>query len=176
MKKIIFALGLIGLCSAPATLACNEDCLRDKAEQASGTEFPGYLSWKYCDSIRNEFMTSSMKSLQTYADSRLDMNYRKSMRNIKDYLGQRKDWLSECDGYMQATNRGRVFNDDKTTNTIFTAMDEVNTELDSLLSGVTYAGQESDTAVASQKFQQLFTQVENHKNRLLLKGQMITSR
>ncbi len=121
-------------------------------------------------------MTSSMKSLQTYADSRLDMNYRKSMRNIKDYLGQRKDWLSECDGYMQATNRGRVFNDDKTTNTIFTAMDEVNTELDSLLSGVTYAGQESDTAVASQKFQQLFTQVENHKNRLLLKGQMITSR
>lgn len=176
MKKILFVLGLVGVFSAQAGFACDEQCLRQKAEQAKGIEYPGYLSWKYCEGIRNEFMTSSMKSLQNYADSRLNINYRKSMRNIQHYLEQRKDWLNECDSYMQATHRGRIFNDKNTTQGIFAAIDEVEQELASLLSGVTYAGQDSDTAVAAQKFDQLFTRVENHKNRLLLKGQMITSR
>lgn len=177
MKKIIFALGLLGLCSTPVTLACDEACLKDKVVQQTGKEFPGYLSWKYCDGIRNEFMTSTMKSLQSYTEQHLSAERRKGMRNTQNFLAQRMDWLQECDDYLAATGKGRIFKDDKTTKGIMDAMESVNAELASLLSGVTYAGQGTDdTQVAQDKFNTLFTLVDNHKNMLLLKGHMITSR
>ena len=99
-------------------------------------------------------------------------------------MEQRKDWLSECDSYIAATGKGRVFKDDKTTQGIFDAIDGVTSELDSLMKGVTYANQGTltapdgadDTHVAQTKFNTLFTLVVNHKNMLLLKGHMITSR
>ncbi|UTA46396.1 hypothetical protein L1F30_09440 [Simiduia sp. 21SJ11W-1] len=122
-------------------------------------------------------MTSTMKSLQSYTEEHLDVTRRRGMRNTKSYLEQRKDWLNECDSYMAATGKGRIFRDDKTTKNIMAAIDSVNAELDSLLKGVTYANEGGDdTQVAQTKFDELFTLVDNHKNLLLMKGYMITSR
>ncbi|MBB3168143.1 hypothetical protein [Simiduia aestuariiviva] len=177
MKKIILALGLVGLFAAPVTLACDEACQREKATKKTGEDFPKYLTWKYCEGIAGEFMTSTMKSLQSYTEKHLDVTRRRGMRNTQSYLEQRKDWLTECDNYMAATGKGRVFRDDKTTNNIMAAIDSVNAELGSLLSGVTYANEGGDdTQVAQTKFDELFTLVDNHKNILLMKGHMITSR
>lgn len=177
MKKIILALGLVGLFAAPVTLACDEACQREKAEKNTGQDYPSYLTWKYCEGIAGEFMTSTMKSLHSYTEQHLDVKRRRGMRNTKTFLEQRKDWLSECDSYMAATGKGRIFRDDKTTKSIFAAIDSVNAELDSLLNGVTYANEEGDdTQVAATKFDELFTLVDNHKNLLLMKGYMITSR
>jgi hypothetical protein len=177
MKKIIIALGIAGLFAAPITLACDEACQREKAAKQTGQEFPSYLTWKYCDGIAGEFMTSTMKSLQSYTEQHLDVNRRRGMRNIQNYLEQRKEWLTECDNYVAATGKGRIFRDTKTTEKIIAAIDNVNGELASLLKGVTYANQDGDdTQVAQTKFNELFTLVDNHKNVLLLKGHMITSR
>lgn len=177
MKKIILALGLMGLFAAPVTLACDEACQRDKAAKKTGQEFPSYLTWKYCDGIAGEFMTSTMKSLQSYTEQHLDTNRRRGMRNTQSYLEQRKDWLLECDNYLAATGKGRIFRDAKTTQNILAAIDSVNNELASLLKGVTYANETGDdTQVAQTKFEELFTLVDNHKNLMLMKGHMITSR
>ncbi|MDN3639665.1 hypothetical protein QWY82_12745 [Simiduia curdlanivorans] len=184
MKKLILTFGLLGLCLAQGAYACDEMCKKEAAEKKLGTEFPKYLTWKYCDGISGEFMTSTMKSLQSYTESHLDTTRKRGMRNTKNFLEQRKDWLTECDNYIAATGKGRVFKDDKTTNGIFDAIDGVTSELDSLMKGVTYAtqgtlaapGSADDTHVAQTKFYTLFTLVDNHKNMLLLKGHMITSR
>ena len=177
MKKIILAVGLLGLFTAPLALACDEACQREKATTKTGKEFPSYLTWKYCEGIAGEFMTSTMKSLQSYTEQHLDTTRRRGMRNTQSYLEQRKDWLTECDDYLAATQKGRIFKDAKTTDNIMNAIDGVTTELGSLLSGVTYANESGDdTQVAQGKFNELFTLVDNHKNLLLMKGHMITSR
>lgn len=174
MKKLLIAIGLFGLFTAPLTFACDEMCLKEKAVAKSGEEFPSYLSWKYCEGIKGDFMTSSMKSLQSYTNTHLDVRRKRGMRNTENYLEQRADWLSECDNYIAATGKGRIFKDDKTTDNILAAIHAVSAELSSLVKGVTYANQEEpDTKVASEKFTELFTLVDNHKNLLLLKGQYV---
>lgn len=184
MKKLLLTIGLLGLFTAPLSFACDEMCQKEAAAKKTGVAFPGYLTWKYCDGIKGEFMTTTMKSLQSYSEQHLDVNRRRGMHNTKSFLEQRKDWLSECDVYISATGKGRIFKDDKTTKDIMDGIQSVADELGSLVSGVTYGSQNTptgnqavdDTQVARDKFNQLFTMVDNHKNLLLLKGQMITSR
>lgn len=151
--------------------------MKQKASASSGKEFPNYLTWKYCDDIKAEFMTVAIKSLETYSSQHLDANKRRGLRNTQDFLNKRYDWLAECDAYMAATGKGRIFKEEKTTEDIFTALQSVASELDSLAKGVTYANQNLvDTQIATEKFGRLFTLVDNHKNRLLLRGEYVVRR
>ncbi len=138
-------------------------------------EFPSYLNEKYCEDIKLDFMTSAIKSLQRYREQQLVSQHRGGMNNIRKYLIQRKEWLLECDSYLDAAENDRLFKDKQTTDGIFSAIDSVSEELQSLISGITYSvdqGQ-SPTAVAGEKFDKLFKLVDDHQTMLLLKGQVV---
>lgn len=160
MKKLL-AIIAIGLTSSVGAFA--ED------------SFPSYLTEKYCNDIKLDFMTSSIKSLQHYKDKQLASRHRGGMRNIQRFLQQRQDWLQECDGYLSATSEHkRLFRNEATTDTIFAAIDSVSTELGSLIAGVTYTEDPSGTStVVEEKFDQLFQLVEEHQTLLLLRGQVV---
>lgn len=138
-------------------------------------EPPSYLNEKYCNDIKLDFITTSIKSLQGYRDKQLVSQHRGGMNNIRKYLDQREEWLKECDQYLSKTKHGRLFQDNATTISIFEAMDAVSTELSSLVNGVTYSVEAggSPTDVAADKFDHLFKLVDDHQTMMLLKGQVV---
>ena len=141
----------------------------------SEKEFPSYLNQDYCEDIASDFMTSTLKSLRRYRDTHLQLQSKRGMINTRNYILQRKDWLLECDNFLSHTASSRIFRNEKTTETIFEAMDGVSEELASLAKGVTYSldvGQDS-TTIAAEKFEQLFKLVDDHKTLLLLRGQFV---
>lgn len=137
--------------------------------------FPSYLSEKYCGDIKMDFMTGSIKSLQRYRDTQLPSQHRGGMNNIRKYLVQRQEWLQECDDFLSQTSKNRLFKDDPTTVKIFAAIDSVSTELQSLITGVTYSVDVggSPIDVAAEKFDTLFKLVDDHQTMLLMKGQVV---
>lgn len=176
MKILAMISTILLTVSASAANGCDEQCLKEKAEASNKVSFAGYLSWKYCDDTRMDFMTSSVSSLENYRSKHFDMRYKGGIKNIKNYLVQRKEWLQECDEYIQLTGKGRIFEDAKTTKKVFTAIDEVTKELSDLIAGITYSsefGQDSST-VMNEKFDSLFKTVEDHKTLMHLKGRYVT--
>jgi predicted transcriptional regulator len=175
MNKLL-AFAVLLVLASPA-LGCDETCQRDRASVTYNVEFPGYLSWKFCEDTRMAFVESDVSSLERYRKDRLDTKYKGSMRNIKDFIEQRKSWLAECDDYMNKTNRGRIFKDDATTQQLFTSMDAVSSELDKVIKGVTYvaSGDQDEQTIIGSKFDQLFKLVDDHKAVMMLKGQFVTN-
>ncbi len=175
MMKTILTIGTaMCLVLASTVYGCDEVCLKEKAETKHKIEFPGYLTWKHCDDTRMTFMSSSINSLDNYKTNHFDTRYKGGMRNIKNFVLQRKEWLMECDNYMQLTKRGRIFDD--ATKDIFTAMDSVAKELDDLIAGVTYSsevGQDSK-AVMTERFDKLIKLVDDHKQLMHYKGRYVT--
>ncbi len=153
---------------------CDEQCMRDQAESL-GKTFPSYLTWAYCDDLRMEFMTSTMRSLEKYKDQNLTPKFKGPLKNTKTFIEQRKEWLGECDSYLSATKNKRIFEDDKSTEEIFDAMDAVTTELDELIAGVHYdaSSGEDPSAVTKDKFNSLFKTVDDHKTLMHLKGKYV---
>lgn len=172
LASIIAAVATILVSSA---YGCDEECRKEQAQQANNITFSGYLSWQYCDDIRMDFMTTSMRSLENYQTKHFNPKYKGGMRNTKNFLEQRKAWLQECDTYLRLTEKGRIFDDEKTTKQIFAKMDAVTKELDDLLSGITYTssfGQDA-SAVVGDKFQDLFKTVDDHKTLMHMKGRYV---
>ena len=137
--------------------------------------FPSYLNQKYCQDTAAEFMMSSIDSLQSYRDKQLATGHRGGMNNIRQYIDQRRSWLQECDDFLASTSTLRIFRNDDTTDMIFDAMESVNDELRALIAGVSYSTETggSSTDVAAEKFDRLFRLVDEHKSRLLLRGQLV---
>lgn len=157
---------------ASGAYACDEQCMREEAQTKHNVKFPGYLTFKYCEGIAMDFMTSTMKSLQNYRDNHLESKYKGPLKNTKAYLAQREDWLKECDDYLVKTKNIRIFNDEKTTKQIFATIDSVEEELNALINGVTYSA-DNQYVVISDRFDTLFKQVEDHKHLMHLKGRYV---
>jgi len=173
MKKLI-SLTLISIVLVCQTaFGCDEKCLREKAQATHNITFPSYLTWKYCEGIAVDFMTSSMRSLDSYRSKHFGTKYKGPLKNTRSYLVQRKDWLKECDNYIQMTKNMRIFNDDKTTKQIFASIDRVNSEFLALIKGATYASDEEAKLVMDQKIDTLFKLVEDHKTILHLRGRYV---
>lgn len=175
MNKLLGVFTLLVL-AFPA-LGCDEACQRDRASVNHNVEFPGYLSWKFCEDTKLTFMENDVPSLERYRQERLDIEYKVRMRNIKRFVEQRKEWLSECDNYFELTNHGRIFKDEETTDQIFAAMNEVATQLDNAIKGITYVASEDQdkSAIIGAKFDSLFKLVNDHKTLMMLKGQFVTN-
>lgn len=175
MNKLLAAFALLVL-SLPA-LACDETCQRDRASVTHNVEFPGYLSWKFCEDTKLTFMQNDIPSLENYRQKRLDTQYKVRMKNIRNFVVQRKEWLAECDNYFELTDHGRIFKDEENTDQIFMAMDEVSDQLGNAINGVTYVanGDQDDNAIIGAKFDKLFKLVNDHKTLMMLKGQFVTN-
>lgn len=172
INKLLAIVVLLGM-SLPALACEDESCLRDRASVTNNIEFPGYLTWQFCEDTKNTFMTADVRSLENYRTKRLNIEHRNRMKNIKGFVEQRKEWLAECDQYMKLTSHGRIFRDEETTQKIFAAMDSVSTELGAVLNGVTYVNEEgqTDNTVVAAKFDTFFRLVDDHKTVMMLKGQ-----
>lgn len=175
MKKLASILMILASVAMSGAYGCDEQCLREQAETLHNKEFPSYLTWAYCDDIRMEFMTSSMRSLENYKDKNLDPKFKGPLRNTKSYIDQRKEWLQECDQYLTMTKKKRIFEDDKSTEEIFGAIDSVTKELSGLIAGVRYDSSAGDdaSAVTRDKFDRLFKTVDDHKTLMHLKGKYV---
>jgi len=175
MKKFMSALVICLAAISQASFACDEQCARDKVAAEKNVKFPSYLTWKYCEGIAMDFMTSAMRSLDNYRNNHFETKYKGPLKNTKSFLVQRKSWLEECDKYMSMTKGTRIFNDDKTTKQIFASIDGVNTELRALIKGVSYSASAgvSEKTVINERFNSLFKHVDNHKTIMHLKGKYV---
>src|SRR5690606_12709505 len=88
---------------------------------------------KYCKTTSVDFLIGARKSLQKYFDERLNSAHRGGIRNIRNFIEQRKEWLQECDNYLMLTNQGRIFRTGETTEQIFGAMSSLSDELNGLV-------------------------------------------
>ena len=175
MRTLASAIIVIASLLASNAYGCDEQCLREQAQAAHETRFPKYLTWAYCEDIRMEFMTTTMRSLESYKENNLNPKFKGGMRNTKSFIEQRKEWLQECDRYLSLTNKGRIFEDEKTTEQIYAAMDSITKELGSLIAGVKYSSSagEDAGAVTRDKFDTLFKTVDDHKTLMHLKGRYV---
>ena len=172
MKKIL-ALLVLSLW-ATQSMACDESCKRERAMKEHGVTFAGYLNADFCKTTSTDFLLRDFKSLQDYRGDRLLTGHKGGMNNIRKMLEQRKEWLAECDDYLKLTGQGRVFRDADTTDKIFASMDRVTKELNSLI----YNGDRAVTVtqgvdIAEQRFDNLFSLLDQHKTELQLRGQLV---
>lgn len=172
MKQIL-VLTLLSLLSVGASAACDEDCKREEAMKEYNVAFPSYLNAKFCATTSIDFLIRDIKSLQRYRDKQLPGGHKGGMNNIRKLLEKRKDWLTECDDYLRMTKQGRVFDNETTTNSIFTSMDNVTKELNALIyNGNSNVIVSSGIDIAEQHFDHLFQVMDQHKTDLQLRGRL----
>lgn len=161
-----------------SSLACDEECRKQAAATKHKVKFASYLSTQYCKDIKSEFLTSAIVSLQRYRDTRLTDSRNYGMKNTRQFIEQRKNWLQECDNYLSLSEGMSLFHEKESSENIFVAMEKVSAELDSLLRGVTYsnASEPGTSSVIADKFDHLFTLVDNHRTLMQLRGQLISKR
>lgn len=175
-KKVTNAFIALMLVACSAAWAdCDEDCQKQKAEEKHAIKFASYLTWDFCEDTRDEFITSSISSLEKYSTENFDARYKGGMKNIKKYIENRVDWLKECNQYLSFTGKGHIFDDKKTTDAIFDSLVSVTKELDGLIKGATYSSDSgSDTqTVIQERFEELFGKVDQHKTLMHLKGRYV---
>lgn len=167
-------LVLILALSAPVAFACDEMCMRDKAMAEHKVTFPSYLDSKYCKTTSVDFLVGARRSLQKYHDARLSSAHRGGVRNIRNFLEQRKEWLQECDSYLAMTKQGRIFRNKETTDEILAAMTSLSEELHRLILIPRTTGEDAYelTTVARQRFASLFRVMDAHRTDLQLRGQL----
>jgi hypothetical protein len=175
MKQFLVFLTLF-VCS-PLVLACDEACKRTKAETDNNIKFASYLNAKYCATTTKGFMLQEIKSLQAYRAKQLitpHKGYRGGAKNIRHFVSQRKEWLAECDKYLELTGQGRVFYDKDTTAKIMNTMTSVSDELKkiTLLAQDPTDNIDTVSAGAAVQFDLLFTQLDEHKLLMQRKGQL----
>ncbi|WP_096084417.1 hypothetical protein [Agaribacterium haliotis] len=172
--KSLVVLSVFFTCFAQAQ-PCDESCKRDQLKNQQNLDFPGYLSWKYCEGLRNDFMTIDMRSLQSYSSKHFDTRYKGPIKNIVKMLDQRQDWLGECDNYMKLTKKERIFKDKKSTEAIFAKMGSVKKELEAVINGARYSSENGDETgvIINEKFEALFTAVDDHNNLMNLRGRYV---
>lgn len=170
MKTLCVALLTLFLC--PLALACDETCKRTKAETDNNIKFASYLNSKYCASTTKGFVLQEIKSLQAYRDKQLATAHRGGAKNIRNFVMQRKDWLSECDRYLELTSQGRVFYNKETTDKIIGTMNELSDELQKIMKRPQNPAENLELVVtpAAGKFDLLFAQLEDYKLMLQRKG------
>lgn len=175
MKQISAVIISMMLLASHATIACDEACERKAAEAKHSVTFPSHLTWKYCDDIKYDFMTTDMRSLQSYSSKHFNTKYKGPIKNIVKLIDMRKEWLQECDVYLTKTNQDRIFYDKKTTKQVFGHMNAVSKELKDVIGGVTYSSSQGDETkkIVVEKFEHLFEAVDNHKNLMHLKGKYV---
>lgn len=170
MKKILLTIALLSL--SQFSFSCDEACKRAKAEAANNVKFASYLNAKYCKSTGVDFLIQGRKSLQTYKDKQLPTAHRGGAKNIRNFILQRKDWLQECDTYLQLTEQGRIFRDKDSTDKIITAMNGTAAELEKIMKRpkADVESLELVTAPAATKFDDLFKLVDAHYLELQRRG------
>ncbi len=170
MKKLFLFITLLWM--APWVSACDETCKRTKAEEANNIKFASYLNAKYCQSTSLDFLLQGRKSLQAYREKQLATAHRGGAKNIRNFILQRKDWLQECDQYLQLTDQGRIFRNKESTEKIFTSLTTTANELHKIMMRprVEVESLELVTAAAGASFDELFKQVDAHYLELQRRG------
>lgn len=136
---------------------------------ASAEKFPSYLNESYCSDLKKEFMTSVMPSLKSYSEHRFNRDKRASLRNTKEFLDKRVDWMKECNDYLSKTEGDYIFRDAQTTKHIFASLEDVSREMGFALDGVLFF---DDVDPVTREFDNLFQLTDAHETKLMLNGEL----
>ena len=175
MKNLRAIAALALLTAATSSFACDEQCKQDQLNPNDQTNFPSYLSKRYCSELKLDFMTKDMQSMQSYSRDHFGTQYKGPIKNMVSFIDQRENWLKECDDYLHIKHGEHIFTDQETNTKIFTSIDSVRNELKAIIDGKTYSeftGEDTKTVVGS-KFEGLFQLVDNHKNLMYLRGKYV---
>lgn len=170
MKKTISSLVLLMM--TQGAMACDEACKKQAAMDQHNIKLPGYLSWKYCESTKDIFMSSTLRGLQRYSDQSMAKSGKTGLNNTKKHIDREVAALEECDNYYQLTDNGRLFNDKATTEKVFKELESIDTELETLMGSISHSTQMTPemTSMAQSRFEQLFKTVDDHKALMHLRG------
>ncbi|WP_250463997.1 hypothetical protein [Microbulbifer litoralis] len=149
-------------------------CLMLAGGLSHAKSHPSYLTPKYCRSVVEQFVNSGMRSLDTYVNENFDPRYRGGIRNTINFLEQRESWLSECNDYLLDTSQGSIFHSEQLTQDIFSAMNQLATELQHVREGVEYpdgAGNDNPAPFIKRRYQTLAELVDQHHTHMLMQKQ-----
>ncbi len=170
MKTILLTFILLSL--AQTGFACDETCKRNQVEAAKNVKFPSYVNQKYCQTTTEDFLLHARKSLQQYRDNQLSTGHRGGAKNIRNFILQRRDWLQECETYMEAMDLGYVFRQKDTTDKIFGSMNRVADSLYKMMMRPKNANESLNlvTAPVAQQFDDMFKLIDLHFLELQKRG------
>lgn len=173
MARFIIATLFLLLCNS--AFACDEACKKAEAEAKQQSKFLSFLSWKYCDQLKYDFMTTDIESLMSYGSTHFQAKFKGPIKNIVSMIEQRESWLAECDDYLSKTRDERIFYDTATTQDVFNKMTRVKKELNAVLDGVSYSSSQGDETqkIVRERFETLYDTVDTHKNLMHLKGKLV---
>ncbi len=171
MKHLIrFAmLNTLIFVSAPS-FACDKDCQKTKDAQENRV-FPKYVTSNYCRDVREDFLSSTLSSVDTFVNKKINTKYKGSIRNTRNYLSQHLSWVQECDDYLKTVKNKRIFHSSESTEQIYTLTNVVIQRFDDLLKGIVEvdeSGQENMSLKAD--FKRLSSTVETHRDRMHMRG------
>ncbi|GAA5525599.1 hypothetical protein Maes01_02170 [Microbulbifer aestuariivivens] len=135
---------------------------------------PPYLTESYCEGLVEQFVGSSMRSLNSYVNQHFNLEYRGGIRNTIHFLDQRIEWLTECNDYLEDTSESTVFYNEGLTQDIFAAIQALSRELQHVQDGVEYSdetGTNNPTPFIKQRYDELAQLVERYHTRVLLDKQ-----
>ncbi|WP_157960345.1 hypothetical protein [Marinimicrobium alkaliphilum] len=169
MKKTL-SLVLLTLW-ASYSMACDEDCKRERAMEEHGVRFGSHLTVQACRDTAVDFLMTARRNMENYRAERLEGGHPAGMRNIRNFIEQRKSWLDECDEYLRLTEQGRVFRTEGMTERLFGDINAVSEELMNLYNNRHNPSRE--IAEVAQRFDTLFQAMDEHVVDLQLRGQMV---
>lgn len=147
--------------------ACDKNCQQAKQEAS----FPKYVNQNYCRDLRDEFLSSTLRGVDTFIHNKLNIKYKGSIRNTRNYLSQNLEWVKECDAYTQINSGKRIFHDTSTTEKIYAMTQTVIKGFDSLLAGVIQVDENGEhNTIIKSDFNLLKSTVENHRDLMHVRG------
>jgi hypothetical protein len=172
MKKLFVAMALF--LSSQLAFTCDEACKRTNAEATHKIKFASYLNANYCRSLAIDMLLKDKKGLTSYRDNQLPTAHRGGAKNIRTFITQRRDWLLECDQYLELTEQGRIFRDKDTSIAILEAMKRTSDELEKIMRRTQNDAEVIDVVIAPAKsqFDNLFKLIDAHYLELQRRGQL----
>jgi|GEM_PF-3370767 len=171
MKSLIcFAmLNALIVISAPS-FSCDKACQNTKEAQENRV-FPRYVTPSYCRDVRDDFLSSTLRSVDIFVNKKINTKYKGSIRNTRNYLSQHLSWVKECDDFLKTVKSKRIFHSDKSTEEIYSLTNTVISHFDDLLKGIVEVdvnGQENISLKID--FKRLSSTVETHRDFMHLRG------
>lgn len=107
----------------------NEACFKRKAQETLQVLFPEYLTWRYCDRLRELFVNDGQRRLAGYQSRFNESHSPQHLQRAIGYVQQQQSWLEECHVYHLETTAAPLFGSPHLSTRILMGLDDLNQAL-----------------------------------------------
>lgn len=107
----------------------SEACLKSRAQQNLGIDFPAYLTWRYCGRLRQLFVNDGQRRLAGYQSRFSESHSPQHLQRALSFVQQQQSWLEECHVYHLETTAPALFGNPHLSTRILMGLDDLNQAL-----------------------------------------------